>query len=238
MKNQITKIEDVVHGPHRIFKGNREEWLNKVADFVYDKISEEFVPAVGRDKIKLSLSFMPTGAGANAIGVCLYEGSSEGDFREIFIKPTLGANDLASAIETAQVVAHEVTHAICPKGTGHGPKFKKIIIDYLGATGKPTATVAGPEFTLWIKDFILELGLLDHAPIKDTSGQTGGTTCSLKCTNDECIGGSDKSRADGFGLISRISIASARKVGDNFRCSACGSYAVVELPKSLRDDYK
>ena len=126
----------------KFFEGNREEWLNKVADFIYDEISKEFVCEVERDVIKLSMGFMPKG-NSKAIGVCHYEEHSEGDVREIFICPTRTGTSLAQSIETAQIVAHEVTHAVLPVGVGHGHRFKKIIMDYLGADGIPTATVAG-----------------------------------------------------------------------------------------------
>jgi hypothetical protein len=228
-----TDTQEEIH----FFKGNREEWLNKVADFIYDKIEEEFVCEVNRDVIKLSMGFMPKG-NAKAIGVCHYEEHSEGDVREIFICPTRTGTSLADSIETAQIVAHEVTHAILPVGTGHNNRFKKIIMDYLGAEGIPTATVAGAQFTLLIQDFIKELGLLPHYAIKQREG-AGSTTVAVKCTGAEaCVGASDKSIAQGFGLISRVSMAVYKKVGDNFRCMACGSSTVVDLPLKLRKDYQ
>ena len=228
-----TKSKDEI----KFFEGNREEWLNKVADFIYDKIEEEFVCEVDRDKIKLSIGFMPKG-NAKAIGICHYEEMSEGDYREIFICPTRTGTSLAQSIETAQIVAHEVTHAVLPTGTGHGPKFKKIIMDYLGATGIPTATVSGPQFTLLVQDFIQELGLLPHYALKQKEG-AGSTTVAVRCTGAEaCVGASDKSIAQGWGLISRVSMAVYKKVGDNFRCMACGSETVVELPINLRKDYQ
>ena len=47
--------ENPVHTEHLpLFKGNREDWLNKVADFIYDKNKEEFVPVVARENIRLS----------------------------------------------------------------------------------------------------------------------------------------------------------------------------------------
>ena len=232
--------ENPVHEEHRkIYEGNREQWLNEVADFIYNKVEEEYQPAVARENIKLSIGFMPNGAGGSAIGVCHYENSSQGNFREIFIKPTLGASNLVECIETAQVVAHEVVHAMLPSGTGHGPRFARIIKNYLGAEGKPTATVAGPQFTLMIKDFIENLGYLPHSKmIEDKTGK-GSTTVAVRCTGAEtCPGASDKSLAQGWGLIARVSIAVFRKVGDNFRCMACGSSTVVELPERLRKDYQ
>ena len=60
----------------KIFEGNREDWLNKIADFIYDKVSLEFVPVVPRDQIRLSSGFLPNGKG-HAIGVCHYETSSQ-----------------------------------------------------------------------------------------------------------------------------------------------------------------
>jgi hypothetical protein len=241
MKNgNILLAENPVHEEHKnLFSGNREDWLNKVADFIYDKIEEEFVPVVPRENIKLSIGFMPNGAGGSAIGVCHYENHSQGNFREIFIKPTLGASTLVECIETAQVVAHEVTHAILPVKTGHGPKFARIIKNYLGAEGKPTATTAGPQFTLMIKDFIEELGYLPHSKMIENKEGKGSTTVAVRCTGAEtCPGASDKSLAQGWGLIARVSIAVFRKVGDNFRCMACGSSTVVELPERLRKDYQ
>jgi len=221
----------------KIYAGNREAWLNDVADFIYTKVKEEFVTNVPRENIKLSVGFMPNGAGSSAIGVCHYEGSSAGNYREIFIKPTLGASTLVECIETAQVVAHEVVHAMLPAKTGHGPQFARIIKNYLGAEGKPTATIAGPAFTLMIQKFILELGFLPHAKMTDPSPKTGGTTASVKCTDTDCIGGTDKSYAQGFGMIFRVSIKVAKTVS-NFRCPACAGHTIVELPEHVRDDYK
>ena len=166
----------------KLFTGNREDWLNKVADFIYDKVAEEFVPTVDRAVIKLSVGFMPNGAGSSAIGVCHYEGSSAGNYREIFIKPTLGASTLVECIETAQVVAHEVVHAMLPPKAGHGPKFARIIKNYLGAEGKPTATVAGPGFTLLVKDFIESLGYLPHSKMLEDKIGKGSTTVAVRCT--------------------------------------------------------
>ena len=117
----------------KLYTGNREAWLNDVADFIYTKVKENYVTTVPRENIKLSVGFMPNGAGSSAIGVCHYEGSSAGNYREIFIKPTLGASTLVECIETAQVVAHEVVHAMLPAKTGHGPQFARIIKNYLGA---------------------------------------------------------------------------------------------------------
>lgn len=232
--------ENTVHEEHRkIYEGNREQWLNDVADFIYDKIALEYEPAVARENIRLSIGFMPNGAGSSAIGVCHYENNSAGNYREIFIKPTLGASNLVECIETAQVVAHEVTHAILPAKIGHGPRFARIIKNYLGAEGKPTATVAGPRFTLMIKDFIEELGYLPHSKMIENIEGKGSTTVAVRCTGAEtCPGASDKSLAQGWGLIARVSIAVYRKVGDNFRCMACGSSTVIELPNNLRKDYK
>lgn len=225
---------------NKVYQGTREEWLNDVADFFYNKIKEEYVPVVPRENIKLSMGFMPTGNKmGNAIGVCHYEGHSTGNFREIFIKPTLGASNLVECIETAQVVAHEVTHAVLPPKVGHGPRFARIIKNYLGAEGKPTATVAGPGFTLLVKDFIESLGYLPHSKMLEDKIGKGSTTVAVRCTGAEsCPGSSDKSIAQGWGLIARVSIAVYRKVGDNFRCMACGSSTVVELPENLRKDYK
>ena len=88
-----------------------------------------------------------------------------------------------------------------------------------------------------IKDFISELGFLPHAKMTDPSPKTGGTTASVKCTDTDCIGGTDKSYAQGFGMIFRVSIKVAKTVS-NFRCPACAGHTIVELPEHVRDDYK
>ena len=229
MKNQETQEQ-------KLFEGNREDWLNKVADFTYEKVKAEFVPAVPRENIKLSIGFMPKGS-QSAIGVCHYEGSSAGNYREIFISPELGAGNLIDCIETAQVVAHEVVHAMLPKGAGHGHKFAKVM-KYLGATGKPTATVAGPKFTMDYQPFIEKLGMLPHSRMKSPAPKTGGTTAAIRCIDTDCVGASDKSIAQGWGLIARLSIATIKKVGENnLRCMACGGSTYVEMPDKVRTDY-
>ena len=78
---------------------------------------------------------------------------------------------MIDCIETAQVVAHEVVHAMLPKGAGHGPKFAKVM-KYLGATGKPTSTVAGPKFTMDYQPFIEKLGMLPHSRMKSPAPKT------------------------------------------------------------------
>lgn len=38
--------ENPVHEDHRkVYEGNREQWLNEVADFIYNKVEEEYQPA-------------------------------------------------------------------------------------------------------------------------------------------------------------------------------------------------
>ena len=44
MQNQETQEQ-------KLFEGNREDWLNRVADFTYEKVKAEFVPAVPRENI-------------------------------------------------------------------------------------------------------------------------------------------------------------------------------------------
>ena len=128
------------------------------------------------------------------------------------IKPTLGASNLVECIETAQVVAHEVTHAILPAKTGHGPRFARIIKNYLGAEGMPTATVAGPRFTLLIKDFIEELGYLPHSKMIENKEGKGSTTVAVRCTGAEtCPGASDKSLCPRLGTYCKSINRSVQK---------------------------
>ena len=51
MKQLQFKSENPVHEEHRkIYEGNREQWLNDVADVIYDKIALEYEPAVEERK--------------------------------------------------------------------------------------------------------------------------------------------------------------------------------------------
>ena len=117
----------------------------KVADFIYDKTKKSLWRLT---EISIIYIALPKG-NAKAIGICHYEEMSEGDYREIFICPTRTGAPIGQRVDSADCSPRGYT--CCFLRYGHGPKFKKIIMDYLGATGIPTATVSGPQFTALFK---------------------------------------------------------------------------------------
>ena len=157
----------------------REEWLmafTKRATPIFEKAGYD-VPA----HIRMAVGFTSTGARGKRIGECWTDECSEDGAFEIFIDPKLG-----DASRIADVLTHELIHAIVGIEAGH----KKPFVDCMkavGLIGKPTATLAGPDWHKWADPIIDDLGKLPHAAIKPGSnGTKKQTTRMIKCECGSC----------------------------------------------------
>lgn len=157
----------------------REEWLHaftKAARPIFKKRGYE-IPK----NIRMAVGFTSTGARGKRIGECWTDKASEDGAFEIFIDPKLG-----DASRVADVLTHELIHAVVGIEAGH----KKPFVDCMkavGLIGKPTATIAGPEWHDWADEIIEKLGALPHAAIKPGgNGQKKQTTRMIKCECDCC----------------------------------------------------
>lgn len=240
------------------FKGTREEWLEAGIKEIFNQLrAQGFNDFQKKEKeIKASFGHMPKGLKNTTIGVCqfLSDDIDEKEFlageikkgtRHIFIRPTLKADTLESALDVFQVLAHEVCHAVLPHGTGHKADFSKLIITLLGAEGKPTATVRGAHFDKWAKPVVRKLGLPPHVAIREHS-KAPKTSVKIACLNnleneEFCSAGNQRSFEQGFGLMFRISTASIKAQKESkgfepeivngetgiFTCPACDYDTVI-----------
>lgn len=155
----------------------REEWLvafKNAAVPVFKKAGYD-VP----ENIRMSIGFTSTGASGKRIGECWAdECSADGAF-EIFIDPKLG-----DASHIADVLTHEIIHAVVGLEAGHKKPFKDCALA-LGLEGKMTATMAGQKWHDWADKILEDLGPLPHAAIiPGSTGSKKQTTRMIKC---ECI---------------------------------------------------
>lgn len=143
---------------------NREAWLNELVNRLRPMFSAAGHPLP--DRVRVSVGF-PSRGGLSvtkpAIGQCWYSESSADQTFEIFISPTI-----ADGLRAADILVHELCHAVLPYGTKHGATFKKLA-HKMGLEGKATATVASERLVDELSDLILQdpdLGVYPHAELK------------------------------------------------------------------------
>lgn len=159
--------------------GTREEWLHAFAQasVVHFDAAGYEVPA----NIRMSVGFTSGGARGKGIGECWSSKASEDGAFEIFIDPKLG-----DASRIADVLTHEIIHAVVGLEAGHKKPFSDCM-KAMGLIGKPTATIAGPDWHAWADPIIEGLGPLPHAAINPgDNGKKKQTTRMIKCTCSVC----------------------------------------------------
>lgn len=135
---------------------NREEWLTKISE---KNILPLISIAGGKTDYKYRVSVgWPKGArgnGAEAIAQCWAPQVSADKVHEIFISPTL------SAQEAVEALIHEHVHASVGVKAKHKAAFRTLAVA-LGLTGKMTATVAGDELRAKIAAVIKSMPEYPH----------------------------------------------------------------------------
>lgn len=149
---------------------NREQWLNLVAGKLAPLFAEQDkqLPA----QLRISVGFPSHGALSTrrqTVGQCFYSPSSKDGSIEIFISPVIG-----DGLRAADILVHELAHAVLPVGVKHGPVFWRLA-QALGLEGKATATVAGADLAARLQDIIAGVGEYPHAalvPVVQVKPQT------------------------------------------------------------------
>lgn len=165
--------------PTASFNGTREQWL------------EAFVTAarpmfIARgytipDKVRVSVGFAHQTRGGKVIGQCWSDAASGDGTHEIFVTPTLDDSS-----RMADVITHELCHAVVGIDAKHGPKFKQCATA-MGLEGKMTATTAGESWHEWADPILKDLGPIPHAALNaERSGIKKQTTRLLKAECDMC----------------------------------------------------
>lgn len=133
----------------------REQWLHALARKMNKPLFNGQLPK----KLRITCGWSSKGGRSSVIGECYPEILSADGTREVIVGMMLD-----EPMRVADVLAHELCHAILPAGTGHGPEFRKLALS-IGLTGKMTATVAGPEFIEKVQPMLDALGPYPHAEL-------------------------------------------------------------------------
>jgi hypothetical protein len=140
---------------------NREAWLHLMVEQLAPLFGDAgfILPA----HIAVSVGFPSRGALSTKrqrIGECWYPNSSaDGKTSTIFISPVL-----TEGVRVADVLVHELCHAVLPVDTKHKAPFAKLALQ-MGLVGKPTATTAGAELVERLNTLIISVGPYPHAPL-------------------------------------------------------------------------
>lgn len=150
-------------------QSTREAWLGAAAA----SLAPDIATLTGHTlpPVRVSCSF-PHARGTAHLGVgrvigeCWPPQLTADGIAQIMITP-LDANPTA----TLATLAHELIHAAVGCQHGHDAIFSRAV-RAIGLIGKPTATVAGPDFALWADGFVRAVGTYPHAPLRIGDGDT------------------------------------------------------------------
>jgi hypothetical protein len=145
---------------------NREAWLQRGAEHLWPAI----VAAGGTKPQSYRVScgwpsssaLMRASSRRRTLGEA-WHGGSEDNSREVFISPAL-----ANPVEVLDVLAHELVHAACEPGVGHGPVFAAICRKIGLTEGKPTQARAGEKMLEELAELAKRLGPYPHAKLDRT----------------------------------------------------------------------
>ena len=156
----------------------REEWLTNAAELM----APLFISAGIEPKpVRISVGFPANkraGKAGKVIGECHYMASD--GVPQVFIHPSLTDGDRGPL----PTLAHELAHAYLPVGTGHKRPFAKLV-EALGLAGKPTATLAGDDFTTDMQAIADVLGEYPHAALDVSSIKKQGTRMiKIQCNGE------------------------------------------------------
>jgi hypothetical protein len=169
-------------------KMNREAWLTDIG-VALEPIILEAAKNLGSLKDKkmpkwvATVGFPSRGALSSkkrVIGQCWPGMKGKDGSHQLFISPVIHEE-----IEVVGTMAHEMGHAFVGCEHGHKGPFPKLMTA-LGLTGKPTATVPGPEFIKLVKPLIKTSGKFDHTPIVANPKFKAQSTRLLKAACTTC----------------------------------------------------
>lgn len=142
---------------------NREAWLMAAAEELWPRIIEAGGTRPARFRVSCgwpsSSPLRRASSSKRTLGEAWHGGSAD-EAREVFISPAL-----AMPVEVLDVLAHEMVHAACKPGTGHGPVFAAIARKAGLTEGKPTTAAAGPQMIEELAELAKHLGRYPHAKL-------------------------------------------------------------------------
>lgn len=168
----------------------REEWLAAAVEAL--RIRMTCIPAKVSAKcaagvlprIHVSIGFPKAGgshSGGKAIGQCWPTPSSSDRRNHVFISP-----ELSNPVEIISTLAHELCHVVDDCRNSHRGPFVKMV-RAIGLVGKPTRTVAGPEFAAWAAELAYELGEFPSGSLSYATRKKQTTRMiKIQCSNADC----------------------------------------------------
>jgi len=167
---------------------NRERWLETVGEQMIPHIlaAAEQVTASPVDcgPWRVSCGWPSKGglpgSKRRVRGQCWDAGCSGDAHAEIYISPVE-----SDAREVADILAHELIHAVLGTAIGHKRPFPQIAAA-IGLEGRPTSTHAGPAFWDWAGDIIAAAGEYPHAALSPSARGKVAKTYLLKAACPVC----------------------------------------------------
>jgi hypothetical protein len=157
----------------------REEWLLDAIEL----LKEDFGPyAEIPEKLRVTCGWPSRGGRATkkkVLGECWKPECSEDGHTEVFIAPTL-----SDGLGVLDVLTHELVHAAVGCDQGHKGEFRTVAVA-IGLEGKMTATVAGEDLLVRLREIETQLGEYPHAKLTPINKKTQGTRM-LKLQCKEC----------------------------------------------------
>ena len=174
----------------------REQWLIDIKNDVEVSVFNKHGYKLPK-KINLTVS-EPKGRKSNAkggkvIGQCLATELSTGGFNEIYITPDNDGQTVENSVKVIGIVIHELIHAYDNCKSGHKNKqvedsnkepFVKVM-NTIGLTGKPTATVIEEKSELdkLARKLIKKFGKFPHFEVKENPKKQGTRLIKISCSN-------------------------------------------------------
>lgn len=159
---------------------NREDWLHNMVDRLAPEceLAGHHFP-----KLAVSCGFPSRGALSHSkrqIGECWGSAQSASGVVNVFISPTL-----ADGVRAADVLVHELCHAVLPPEAKHNKTFAALA-KKMGLEGKPTATAASNALVASLSAHIAIVGPYPHSELTFSGGPKKQTTRMLKVKCPSC----------------------------------------------------
>ena len=156
----------------------REEWLNDLAKRLNAAIFDKAMPK----HYRVTCGWPSRGATSvknKTLGQCFDSALSNDKAHELIV--TMALDD---PMRVADILAHEMVHAIVGTEHGHKKPFRDLALK-IGLTGKMTATIAGDAFKHSVKPILKLIGKYPHAKL-DYTTQKKQSTRLIKCECELC----------------------------------------------------
>ena len=190
---------------NKLFKGTREEYLQKAKDELNERVFKQAGYEIPEVKISCSWALGTADKNKKTLGQCVPRSWSKANINEIMIVPTVDNSE-----QVIDTLAHELVHAVDDNKSGHGAGFRKICLAVgLNGSSQMRYACAGDELKQTISEIVKDIGLYPHSEL-NISQRKKQTTRMLKVSCTECNFSYRTSRKN-IGMMA------------NTICNGCGS---------------